>query len=498
VSAAMQILETLRNKGVNPSGISADSRSVRSGDLFAAMPGLRSDGRSFIAEAVARGAAGVLWESELGNVPEMSVPNLPIAGLHGLAGELAHLIYGRPSEKLWLCGVTGTNGKTSVSQWIAQAGTLLGRKCGVIGTLGNGFPGALAESANTTPDVISIHSALAGMLESGAKACAMEVSSIGLDQGRGDGLHFTTAIFTNLTRDHLEYHGSMEHYAAAKARLFAAPGLQSAVINLDDAFGAQLYAGLAGKGVRRIGYTLTSAAQQHGPADEILIAENLRIDGNGLAFELHTAQGDISVSAPLYGRFNAANLLAVFGALLAAGFTPEQVAGVMPQLVAPPGRMQTVSGGAGQAGPLVVVDYAHTPDALEQVLKTLREVAIARGGRLWCLFGCGGDRDPGKRPLMGEVVQRHADVAIVSSDNPRNENPQAIIVDILAGMQSDVRVDADRAGAIRQMVLEAKRHDVLLIAGKGHETYQEIANRRLPFSDIEEAHKALLARESAV
>lgn len=493
---AMRILEALRSMGVRPRGISADSRRVRHGDVFVAMPGVRSDGRAFIADAVARGAAAVLREQENAGatVPDIAVLSLPVANLAALAGELAHLIYGRPSEKLWLCGVTGTNGKTSVSQWIAQACALLGRKCGIIGTLGSGFPGALTDSANTTPDAISIHSMLAGMLENGAQACALEVSSIGLDQGRTNGLAIATAVFTNLTRDHLEYHGSMEQYGAAKARLFAATGLQAAVINLDDAFGARLCASLAGKGVRRIGYTLAAGAQQRDLAEEILAAENLHIDGNGLRFTLRTAQGTVDVAAPLHGRFNASNLLAVIGALLAAGIALEQIAAILPQLTAPPGRMQTVTSGAGQAEPLVVVDYAHTPDALEQALTTLREVATARGGKLLCLFGCGGDRDPGKRPLMGEVVDRLADVAIVSSDNPRGEEPQAIIAAILSGMRQGARVEADRAGAIRQAVRDASPHDVLLIAGKGHEPYQEIAGRRLPFSDIDEARQALLAR----
>jgi UDP-N-acetylmuramoyl-L-alanyl-D-glutamate--2,6-diaminopimelate ligase len=497
VSEAVQILEELRRQQVKPRGICADSRQVKPGDVFAAMPGVRSDGRAFIADAVARGASAVLWESADAGAFDVGVPNLPVAGLQAISGELADLIYGRPSEKLWLCGVTGTNGKTSVSQWIAQASTLLGRKCGVIGTLGNGFPGALADSANTTPDAISIQTTLAAMLEDGAQACAMEVSSIGLDQGRTNGLSFATAVFTNLTRDHLEYHGSMEKYGAAKARLFAAAGLKSVVINLDDAFGIELCASLAGKGLRRIGYTLAASAQQQEIADEIITAEKLRIDGNGLRFTLRTAQGAADIAAPLHGRFNASNLLAVLGALLASGVAPEQAAAVMPQLVAPPGRMQTVaSGAAGQQGaePLVVVDYAHTPDALEQALTTLREVAAARGGRLLCLFGCGGERDPGKRPLMGEVVQRLADVAFVSSDNPRSEEPQVIIAAILVGMKQGARVEADRATAIRQVVREASDKDVLLIAGKGHEPYQEIAGRRLPFSDIKEARLALLER----
>lgn len=500
MSAAMQILETLRNQGVDPSGVSADSRKVRPGDLFLAMPGQRTDGRDFIADAVGRGAAGVLWESGAGRAPEVRVPSVPIvpvSGLPGLAGELAHLICGRPSEKLWLCGVTGTNGKTSVSQWIAQAGMLLGLRCGVIGTLGSGFPGSLKENLNTTPDAVSIHSTLAGMLEAGARGCAMEVSSIGLDQERCNGLHFSAAAFTNLTRDHLEYHGSMERYAAAKARLFSMPGLHCAILNLDDPFGMRLCGVLAGSGVRRIGYTLAPAAQKAGVADELLIAEDVRFDGNGTAFRLRVGDERIDIAAPLHGRFNVSNLLAVLGALLSAGIPVGRAAAAMPFLVAPPGRMQTVSSGAREGGLLVVVDYAHTPDALEQALTTLREVAAARGGRLWCVFGCGGDRDPGKRPMMGEVAARNADVVIVSSDNPRGENPQAIVDGIVAGTDGKARVIVDRAAAIREAVFDAAAQDVLLIAGKGHEAYQEIAGVRHPFSDADEARKALQARERA-
>jgi len=500
VSSAMQILDELRRQGVIPTGISADSRRVAPGDLFVAIPGARSDGRAYIEEAVARGAAGVLWEAAGIGDSELpiAVPNIAVTGLPALSGELAHLVYGRPSEKLWMVGVTGTNGKTSVSQWIAQAFELLGRKCGIVGTLGNGFPGELKESSNTTPDAISVHRTLAGFVAAGADACAMEVSSIGLDQGRTNAVAFDVAVFTNLTRDHLEYHGNMAAYGAAKARLFDVAGLKSAVLNLDDAFGARLGTHLAGKGVRRIGYSLSG--NPGGYADEMLNAENLGIGGDGLIFNVRTPHGAARISAPLLGRFNAANLLAVLGALLAADVPLARAAAVLPQLVAPPGRMQTVG---GKDEPLLVVDYAHTPDALEQVLTTLREVSAARGnnggnsgdnaGRLICVFGCGGERDPGKRPLMGEAVARLADWAIVTSDNPRGENPQAIIADILRGMSAAATVEPDRASAIRKAVLGANRHDVVLIAGKGHEPTQEIAGRRLPFSDLEQARAALAA-----
>jgi len=498
VSSAMQILSELRRRGVNPRGLTADSRRLCAGEIFVAMPGINSDGRDYIEDAVTHGAAAVLWEQEgRSEVPTLKVPQVAVSRLGDLSGELAHLVYGRPSEKLWMIGVTGTNGKTSVSQWIAQAFGLLGRKCAVVGTLGNGFPGALADSPNTTPDVISVHRALAGFAAAGADACAMEVSSIGLDRGRINAVAFDVAVFTNLTRDHLDYHGGMQAYGAAKARLFAAPELSAAVINLDDAFGQKLCAGLAGGGVRRIGYTLDKTAVMAGQADDLIAAENLAVNGSGLSFTLRAAQGTAKVAVQLLGRFNASNLLAVLGTLLASGVSLASAASALEQLVPPPGRMQAVAQGPALNEPLVIVDYAHTPDALEQALNTLREVAAARDGRLLCLFGCGGERDPGKRPLMGAVAARLADVVIVTSDNPRGENPQAVIADILRGMAHQTPVEPDRAVAIRTAVLAAAANDVLLIAGKGHESYQEIAGRRLPFSDLEQAHAALAAWRAA-
>ena len=490
MSEALRLLTALRRQGVTPGGISADSRQVVPGDVFVALPGGRRDGRSFIQEAVARGAVAVLRERS-GDEPAngkftVAVPNMAVTGLQAICGELADLIYDHPSEKLWMFGVTGTNGKTSVSQWIAQAFNLLGRKCGVIGTLGSGFPGQLMENPNTTPDAISLQRTLAGFVVAGAEACAMEASSIGLDQERTHPIAVDVAVFTNLTRDHLDYHASMEAYAAAKSKLFEVPHLAVAILNLDDEFGARLHAKLAGTGVRRIGYTLGKPSAI--PADEIIRAEGLQLADQGLRFTIHAAQGEARVEVPLFGRFNAANLLAVLGSLLASGIPFEKAVAVLPQLAPPPGRMQALG---GNRKPLLVVDYAHTPDALEQVMTTLREVAAARGGKLLCVFGCGGERDPGKRPLMGAIVARLADVAIVTSDNPRGEDPHAIIADILRGMRPGVTVEADRAAAIHAAVRQARQQDVVLIAGKGHETYQEIAGQRLRFSDLEQANDSL-------
>lgn len=502
------ILAALRTQGVEPQGMSADSRVIKAGDVFAAMPGLRTDGRAHIANALARGAVAVLWEAQ-GADPTCwplnqdacasHVPHVPVNGLQALAGGLAHEIYGRPSEQLWLCGITGTNGKTSVSQWIAQAFAHMGQRCGLIGTLGTGFPDALEESANTTPDALRVHATLASLQTAGATACAMEVSSIGLDQGRVNAVHFDTVVLTNLTRDHLEYHGNMINYGTAKARLFEFPDIQTAVLNLDDPLGVVLAQHLAGRktdrgaNVHRIGYTLDAHSPHAQCVDTLLTARDLVLDGDGMHFQLDTGLKTLTVAAPVLGRFNASNLLAVIGSLMGAGISADEAARCCAHIRPPPGRLQKISTGDGRPEPLVVVDYAHTPDALEQSLGTLREVARARGGRVCCVFGCGGDRDAGKRALMGRVADRYADAVIVTSDNPRSEDAQKIIRNILDGMREGTDSEVDRAVAIARMVQSLDAPDVLLIAGKGHEPYQEIAGQRLPFSDLDEARVALAA-----
>ncbi len=497
-----EVLAVLRAQGVEVRGLSADSRAIQMGDVFAAMPGLRTDGRVHIADALSRGAAAIVWETQgVDQLPESlgQVPHVPVCGLQALAGELAHEIYGRPSERLWLCGITGTNGKTSISQWIAQAFSAMEQRCGLIGTLGVGFPGALEETANTTPDAIRVHATMAGLHAAGATACAMEVSSIGLDQGRVNGAHFDTVVFTNLTRDHLEYHGNMINYGTAKARLFEFPGIRTAVLNLDDPLGVVLADHLAGRaGVHRIGYTLDAQSPHQQRVDTLLMARELVLDGEGMHFQLDVTEnglttGVFTVVAPLLGRFNASNLLAVLGALMGASVPLDAAVKSCAYLQPPPGRLQKISMDDGLPEPLVVVDYAHTPDALEQALGTLREVAKARGGRVCCVFGCGGNRDAGKRPLMGRVVDRYADVTIVTSDNPRTEDAQKIIRNILDGMKEGTDSEVDRAGAIARMMQSLEAADVLLIAGKGHEPYQEIAGQRIPYSDLDEARTALVA-----
>lgn len=492
----MQILEQLAQKGIVATRLTVDSRQVQPGDVFVALPGSRVDGRTYIAQAMANGAAAVIAEAgkALGTgapcVPEnplgeQLVPTIEVDGLSTLSGEIANLVYGRPSEHLWLAGVTGTNGKTSVSQWIAQALNSMPHRCAVIGTLGNGFLETLEDSPNTTPDAISLHAALASYVAGGAEACAMEISSIGLDQGRVNGAAIDVAIYTNLTRDHLEYHGTMAAYAAAKEKLFMRNGLAAAVLNLDDAFGRELAGKLKGR-VPTIGYTLGGVTEA---VDETLYAKHIRMSARGVEFNV----GEVVFSAPVVGRFNISNLLAVVGALRARGENLEAIARAIRHIQSPPGRMQAIG---GTDEPLVIVDYAHTPDALEKALGVLRETAGVRGGRLICVFGCGGDRDSGKRPAMGAVAERLADVVVLTSDNPRGEDSQAIIDDILAGLQRRPFVQAERGQAIVEAVSEASSQDVILIAGKGHEPYQEIAGVRHPFSDLDAAKSALAGRQS--
>lgn len=486
-----RILNELAPLGVRPEGLAVDSRAVARGDVFLAYPGARSDGRRFVAEAVARGAAAVLWERDGFAWPrELAAPNVAVTELKRLAGPLAAEVYGRPSETLWGVGVTGTNGKTSCSQWLAQALAGAGRKCAVVGTLGMGFPGALEENPNTTPDAVVVQRALKGFLDAGAACVAIEASSIGLEQGRLEGTRFDCALFTNLSRDHLDYHLDMEAYAQAKRRLFRSPGLAHAVLNLDDALGVRIAHMLAFGPVRRVGYSLSRGAAAASGLEHWLEARDLTVSGDGMAFRLESSWGAVAITSPLIGRFNAANLLGVIGVLLVAGLRLDAIPGVCARLEPPPGRMQRIGGGDA---PLAVVDYAHSPDALDKCLASLRELARAQGGRLLCVFGCGGDRDRGKRTLMGEIASRHADFVVITSDNPRSEDPAAIVADILPGVRVPHAVHVDRRAAIRAAIGTAHQGDVVLIAGKGHEPYQEIAGKRLPFSDVDEARAALVA-----
>ena len=479
-----EILDHLEGMGIAPTGVADDSRQVMPGDLFLAYPGDLADGRRYIDKAIERGAVAILWQAggDFAWNPALTVANLQVDTLRQLAGPLAHAVYGHPSEGLSLIAITGTNGKTTISQFVARA---FAKPCAVIGTLGAGFPGALLETGFTTPEATTLMRYLAEFREQRAAACALEASSIGIEEGRMNGARVDVAIFTNFTRDHLDYHGSMEAYAAAKAKLFSWPRLRTAIINLDDELGLKLVRETSA--MRVLGYAIGEAKRDF-PA--LVRAEELVETPFGQHFVLVLPNGRAEVETSLVGRYNVSNLLAVAAVLHDAGMQPGEVARRIADLTPPPGRMERIG---GDAEPLIVVDYAHTPDALDNALGALRSVADARGGRLVVVFGCGGDRDKGKRPQMGQVAEQRADHALVTSDNPRSEVPQSIIDDVLAGM-SHAEVEIDRALAIRRAVLEADARDVILLAGKGHEAYQEVAGIRMPFSDVEQAQAALALR----
>ena len=486
---ALSILERLRAQGVVVEDITADSRKVGTACVFAAWPGQRTDGRRFLADAAGRGAAALLWESGDGFMPAAyGVPGLGVTQLRDLAGHLAHEIHHRPSETLWLAGVTGTNGKTTVTQMLARALDELGERCGIVGTLGCGFPDALEEGINTTPDALDLQRWFARFRAAGATGAAMEVSSIGLDQGRVNGAQFDVAVFTNLSRDHLDYHGTMDAYAEAKARLFSRPEVRTSVINIDDAFGLVLARRLVAQGHEVIACTLHGANLSAVPGARVLHADRLQAAPAGLRFNLVWEGREADVNVRMVAPFNVSNLIAVAAALLARGVEFDSLAPVLSRLVPPLGRMQLVG---GVCEPLVVVDYAHSPDALAKVLEALRATVHTRGGRLVCVFGCGGDRDPGKRPMMGEIARSLADRVVITSDNPRSEDPLHIIEAIGAGAGPVAEQIVDRAQAIARAIGEAGPDDVVLIAGKGHEPYQEILGQRLPFSDLEQARLAL-------
>lgn len=484
--------------------VTASSREVRVGSLFLAYPGSVRDGRQFINEAIARGATALLMESPDANYPLQADWKLPLVtakNLKSMASVIGAHIYQQPADALWMIGVTGTNGKTSVSQWIAQALDAAGRRSAVLGTIGNGLVGALADSDNTTPDALLLQRLLREYVDSGASSCAMEVSSHGLDQRRVADVKYDVAVFTNLTRDHLDYHGTMEAYGEAKAALFNMRGLQAAVVNVDDVFGREI----AGRAERR-GADVIRYACNGGAKFANLVATNIAMTTAGLCFDLiwygvgsaETKRASTEhqrIETDILGAFNVSNLLAVIGSLLVSGVALAMAAQIVQTLKPVRGRMQTVrtNNGANTGGskPLVVVDYAHTPDALEKVLMTVAAIVPERG-RLICVFGCGGDRDRGKRPLMAAIAARYADITIITSDNPRRESAEAIIADIAAGMGnvSHHRI-TDRHQAIFEALNLADSSDVVVIAGKGHENYQIIGNDKHYFSDTEVAEDAL-------
>ena len=496
--------------------LTADSRRVKPGDVFfafAAAPddGVPRDGRHFIDDAIERGAAAVLYDdADFAWTATATIAHLPCPGLQQIAGLIASRHYGQPDAAMFSVAVTGTNGKTSCTQWLGDALSRAGLPTLVVGTFGAGLvesgkSSGFDSTGYTTPDALQLQGALARARSRGARALVIEASSIGLQQQRMRGLHIDVALFTNLTRDHLDYHGDMAAYEAAKTALFDWPGLQHAVINLDDPMGLRLVARLrtSAPALRLTGYSrqlsAADAVQMLGPEGTFLAATDIRGSHAGTQFQLQVVQAPqtapparLTLKTRLVGDFNVSNVLGVLGVLLARGDgLPAALASI--ELLQPvAGRMQQIG---GPEQPLVIIDYAHTPDALKKTLATLRGLADARHGALWCVFGCGGDRDPGKRPQMGAVAQA-ADHVIVTSDNPRSELPAAIIADIVAGIDPAraPQIIEDRASAILWTLRHAAKADVILLAGKGHENYQEIKGRKLQFLDADHAALGLQAR----
>ncbi|MGQ9425991.1 UDP-N-acetylmuramoyl-L-alanyl-D-glutamate--2,6-diaminopimelate ligase [Gilvimarinus sp. F26214L] len=478
-------------------GLCLDHRKLNPGDLFIAIAGTRLDGRQFINDAIQAGAGAVVKTAESDEEKIRwigAVPVVPVAKLGDEVSAIAGEFYGHPSRSLNVLGVTGTNGKSTCSHLLAQLYDLLGQPSGVAGTLGYGLMSArsasmtdLVDTGLTTADPIASQRILAELKDQGAKTVAMEVSSHSLDQGRVADIRFAAALFTNLTRDHLDYHGSMEEYGLAKRRLFQHKGLDCRVINLDDAFGRELASEFSGDtAVPSFTYAL-------GALEADIHLRNITHLRGGVRADIVTPWGEGELRSGLLGDFNLSNVLGVVGVCCAQGHALNDVLRALPQLKPVPGRMEQV---CEDSEINVIVDYAHTPDSLEQALKALRDHVP---GNLVCIFGCGGDRDRGKRPLMAEASERRADQVIVTSDNPRSEVQSAIADDIRAGFQrpQDVRFIDDRSEAIKQAILTAQPGDCVLIAGKGHETYQQVGDNRLPFSDVKQARLALLARNGA-
>jgi len=461
--------------------LSADSRAIRPGDAFVALPDAEGDTGRYLDDAVAHGAVAVIRHVD-GPAPVHEYKGtlvVPVPGLTERVAELAELFYDYPSTRLNVIGVTGTNGKTSVTQFLTGMLNHCGQRTASIGTLGYGFPGAMLEASHTTPDVIRVHRLLARFLEKGADNVVMEVSSHGLDQGRVDRVHFSGGIFTNLARDHLDYHSSLAAYGEAKAKLFRDYGLCFAVLNGDDSFSGTLYSYIP-SGARCWRYSVT------GQSAEFAVV-SITPASAGFTAEVETPSGALTLESRLMGMFNLANLIAACAGCAALGVDLEQIGEAARAVEAPPGRMETFQAADGRR---LVIDYAHTADALEAVLEALRPHVA---GQLWCVFGCGGDRDTSKRPMMGAVAERLADQVVITDDNPRSEAPESIVDQILAGMNDAgaAEVEHDRARAIALAFEQSGPHDLVLVAGKGHERFQERQGEKLPFSDLETVRKMI-------
>jgi len=478
------------NAGVAVSDITTNSHRAVTGGMFIACLGRRSHGLEFLADAVAGGATVVAWEPCAGvEPPELpaNVIGIVVPGLPDKLGALADRFFGSPSAELAVTGITGTNGKSTTAYLAAQALTALGESAGYMGTLGFGLGADLEPSALTTPGCVEVHRRLRRLADAGAGHVVMEVSSHGLDQRRVDGVRFRAAALTSISRDHLDYHGDMERYAEAKARLFIGSGIETAVVNIGDAFGAELASRLTGaqEAAELLSVALVDTQSRSG-TDARLLGRLLGARAEGIGLRFTGDFGEATLDSPLWGRFNAENLVVATGVLLAHGFALEAAVGSLRDCVAPPGRMQLIRG--GESRPTVIVDYAHTPDALGKALEAVREHTA---GQVWCVFGCGGDRDRGKRAQMGAVAAESADHTVVTDDNPRDEDPRAIVADILSGAAGRPEVIHDRGDAISHAIRAAGANDAVLIAGKGHESVQLIGREARRFSDARAARAAL-------
>lgn len=472
-------------------GLSLDSRSITNGELFIAIKGETVNGIEFINNAIEQGAAAVVWELDetvdaikinlRKTSSNIEVPIIAVENLSQLIGELADNFYGKPSENISVCGITGTNGKTSCADFIAQTMSVDG-PCGLMGTLGSGLYPELKETGYTTPDAIACHKWLANIESNKAKFAVMEVSSHALTQGRINGIRFDSAVFTNLSRDHLDFHNDMETYASAKFKLFKSIGLKNAVINTDDEVGRNI-ADKLDSHIHCIRYGLNKTFKPD------VFGSNVVLDQHGLSMKVSTPWGEGQFNSPIIGDFNASNLLATLSVMLLQDVKFDDAIKRLTVIKSVAGRMQRFG---EENTPLVVVDFAHTPDALEQALTSLRQHTE---NNLWCVFGCGGDRDKGKRSLMGSVAVKQADYIVLTNDNPRSEDAEKIIQDIKAGIEGfdNLMVEQDRHSAIHFAITKAKVGDVILIAGKGHENYQLIGNTKFPFNDAEEVKQQLEA-----
>jgi UDP-N-acetylmuramoyl-L-alanyl-D-glutamate--2,6-diaminopimelate ligase len=465
-----QLLPGAQAPAIAIKGICEDSRRIKSGDLFCAVAGELTDGRDYIKAAIANGAAAVLGEAPLPKMSNPLVPMIAVEGLGGRLSEIAGRFYGNPSEALSVFAVTGTNGKTSFTQFLAQALSSASVKCGMIGTMGSGVSGSPIEPGLTTPAAIDIQRKLREFVDYGCESVVLEASSHGLVQGRLKNVRVGTAVLTNITHEHLDYHGTFESYRKAKERLFHIDSVSNAVINLDDEFASDLVAGLSG-GVRVIGYSVEKET-------DVLLIDALATD-SGVEFSVSIYGEIIKARLPLFGLFNVQNVLAVIATFVSMGWCASQIEASLKSLSPVLGRMDVLR----RAGrPTIVVDYAHTPDALEKALSAVQTHFPKH--HISCVFGCGGDRDSSKRPVMGEIASRLADRVVLTSDNPRGENPESIIREIQVGVEgADLHVNADRAEAIRNAIDLASGNGIIVIAGKGHEDYQELASGRVPFSD---------------